>query len=406
MTRRLGPLLAGIAWLLAAAPPAAAQQTVRQELRESQLRLEQIREERAQLQREMERLRSRVHDVASELAVVERERSASARVLRELDLQSELVSLSIDSTKQQLLITGDRLAERELVLRQRLRSIYKRGPLHAVRVLLSARDFGDLLNRYKYLHLIALYDRMLVEDVTRLERDLEMHEAELERDLERYEQLRAEKRAELDQLRRIESRHATTLRNYRKQAQVTEGRLKQLEQDEARLKDVIAELERKRREEERRALAAGGTARAGSITTRDLGNLAWPVDGTVVYRFGPERRPNGVVLRNNGIGIGAPVGSPVRAVQAGTVVMARPFEGYGPTVMLSHGGGYYTLYLYLRDIQAREGQQVAEGEVIGTVGGERTPEGAHIEFQVRAPGTHGSPEPVDPLDWLRRRAGG
>jgi septal ring factor EnvC (AmiA/AmiB activator) len=96
----------------------------------------------------------------------------------------------------------------------------------------------------------------------------------------------------------------------------------------------------------------------------------------------------------------------VRAVEAGTVVMAGPFEGYGPTVMLSHGGGYYTLYLYLRDIHVREGQAIANGQVIGTVGGDRTPEGPHIEFQVRAPSRSGGlPEPVDPLVWLRARSG-
>ena len=49
-------------------------------------------------------------------------------------------------------------------------------------------------------------------------------------------------------------------------------------------------------------------------------------------------------------------------------------------------------------------QQVRAGEQIGTVGGELTPEGAHIEFQVRIP-LDGSIEPVDPLTWLRSRSG-
>ena len=143
----------------------------------------------------------------------------------------------------------------------------------------------------------------------------------------------------------------------------------------------------------------------GSISTRDLGTLAWPVDGRIIYRFGPERRPNGVVLRNQGIGIATAAGTPVRAVEAGTVVLARPFEGYGPTVMVSHGGGYYTLYLYLARIEVTEGQTIAAGQTIGTVGGEQTPEGPHIEFQVRAPVRTGVPEAVDPLRWLRERAG-
>jgi murein hydrolase activator len=129
------------------------------------------------------------------------------------------------------------------------------------------------------------------------------------------------------------------------------------------------------------------------------------VEGNIIYGFGPQRRPSGVVLRYNGIGIAAPSGTPVRAVEAGTVVMARAFEGYGPTVMISHGGGYYTLYLYLRAIQVREGAAVTAAQVVGTVGGDASQEGPHIEFQVRTPVRGGAPEPVDPLQWLRSRAG-
>src|SRR5690606_23220796 len=131
----------------------------------------------------------------------------------------------------------------------------------------------------------------------------------------------------------------------------------------------------------------------------DAGTLAWPVEGRVLYPFGRQTQPNGTVLRWNGIGIAAPEGTSVRAVEAGTAVLAGPFEGYGPTVVVSHGGGHYTLYLYLREISVREGDPVERGQVVGTVGGARTPEGPHIEFQIRTPGG----EAVDPLTWLRRR---
>jgi murein DD-endopeptidase MepM/ murein hydrolase activator NlpD len=74
-------------------------------------------------------------------------------------------------------------------------------------------------------------------------------------------------------------------------------------------------------------------------------------------------------------------------------------------VMVSHGGGYYTLYLYLQSVTVSEGQSIMAGQTIGTVGGEQTPEGPHLEFQVRAPVRGTIPEAVDPLTWLRSRAG-
>jgi murein hydrolase activator len=94
------------------------------------------------------------------------------------------------------------------------------------------------------------------------------------------------------------------------------------------------------------------------------GRFGWPVDGRVLYRFGRVTQPNGTILRFNGIGIGAPPGRAWRD-RGGTVVMAGPFEGYGPTVVLSHGGGYYSLYLYLRDLAVREGDEVTRSQVIG-----------------------------------------
>jgi septal ring factor EnvC (AmiA/AmiB activator) len=109
-----------------------------------------------------------------------------------------------------------------------------------------------------------------------------------------------------------------------------------------------------------------------------------------------------MVLRWNGIGLAAPTGTPVRAVKGGRVALAGPFEGYGPTVVLSHGDGFYTLYLYLEEIGVVEGRDVVAGQVVGTVGGGDTPEGSHLEFQIRAPlQGSGSPQAQDPLQWLR-----
>jgi murein DD-endopeptidase MepM/ murein hydrolase activator NlpD len=48
----------------------------------------------------------------------------------------------------------------------------------------------------------------------------------------------------------------------------------------------------------------------------------------------------------------------------------------------------------------KEGDQVTRNQIVGTVGGEKTPEGTHIEFQIRAPGG----QAVDPLSWLKKRA--
>ena len=172
------------------------------------------------------------------------------------------------------------------------------------------------------------------------------------------------------------------------------------ESGEVSTDDAVASLEDRRRELEL------PTSSELSMSIADAGSLEWPLDGDLIYRFGQEQRPNGLVLNWNGVGIAGLPGSPVRAARNGLIVLAGPFEGYGPSVVLSHGDGFYSLYLYLEEIRVAEGRSIDMGHVIGTVGGSDTAQGPHIEFQVRAPIDGGVPEAQDPLEWLKPRAGG
>ncbi len=391
--------------LLLTGPAAAQDGSLQEEIRESQLRLEEIREERDRLQREMESVRSRVRNVSGELQNIERQISASRSLLAEIELQRELAARRVESTTAELLRTRERLKEAEATLHRRVRDIYRRGPLQTVRVLLGADSFADLLNRYRYLELIAAYDRSLLNRVSDLEAALVEQNRELQESMAELGRLRQTKLGEMAELRSIESEHQRTLESFRSREQRARSRLDDLARDEERLAGLVDELEERRLEMERRAAVAGGGGPGeGTLGSEAMGTLRWPVDGDVVYRFGRDRRPNGTVLRWNGIGIGAPPGTPVRAVRSGRVVLAGPFEGYGPSVVLSHGDGFYTLYLYLEEVGVVEGRPVEEGQVVGTVGGRDTPEGPHIEFQVRAPIQGESPQAMDPMQWLRPEA--
>lgn len=377
---------------------------------EGQKRLQQIRQQRARLRTELQKLQSAERNVSGQLRNIERQVSTSATLLRELDGQLEGTEHDIVRTTSELRSTRQELEMRRGLLHERLRQMYKRGSLQTAEVLLSAHTFSDLLNRYKYLSMVGERDRALVRRVTELRNQLEARERHLRRSFLQVQTLRGERLEEHQQLRGLESQRKQVLQSVQQQQRATSARLAALARDEKRITNLIATLERRRREEERRRAAAAraagsrrGTApvAASTLTTRDFGNLGWPVDGRVLYRFGRAVQPNGTVIRRNGIGIGASAGSSVRSVESGTVVLAQPFEGYGPSVILSHGGGYYSLYLYLNGVSVREGASVARGQQVGTVGGQDTPEGAHVEFQIRTPGGPAT----DPLGWLRKRGG-
>ncbi|MGD8727280.1 MAG: peptidoglycan DD-metalloendopeptidase family protein, partial [Gemmatimonadales bacterium] len=173
--------------------------------------------------------------------------------------------------------------------------------------------------------------------------------------------------------------------------QAAATRLDSLARDEERLNGLIARLEAE--------AARTGTTGPGTIVEGSMGSLDWPVEGEVLYRFGRQAGPDDTVIRQNGIGIRAPVGTPVRAVASGTVQHAGPFGTYGQTVLLDHGGGYYTLYLYLSRVNVQVGGVVEMGQTVGLSGGANSDEGPHLEFQIRGQGGIA----LDPELWLRRR---
>ncbi len=405
MLHRLFPALVGVAFLLMAPPVVAQDPALQREILESQRRLEAIREERARLHEEMERIQRQVRSASTELRNIEQQLSASRGVLAEIDFQAEATADQVQETTAQLLRTREELRESQAILHRRLREIYKRGPLHSLQVLLGADSFADLLTRYRYLEIIASYDHNLVDRVTRLEEALDLHSRQLEQSLAELGRLRQAQLGEVAELRVVERGRQEALARFQDRERQTQSRLQQLEADERRMTDLIADLERRRLEEERRrALTGMGREGPSTLSGADAGSLDWPVEGEILYRFGLDRRPDGIVLRWNGLGIRAPAGTPVRAVRRGEVVMAGPFEGYGPTVVLSHGGGFYTLYLYLEEIGVVAGRSVETGQVVGTVGGSQTPEGPRLEFQIRAPVAGGAPQAMDPLQWLKPRS--
>ncbi len=375
---------------------------IRREILDSQRRLEQVREERNRLQQELTNIDGRVRNTEAELANVERQVSVSRSAVAEVDFQVEAVGSEIENSSRDLLLTRERLKTGTAVLHHRLRTIYKRGTLHSVEVMLGAGSFSDLLTRYRYLQLIASYDQTLVRRVKELEIELVQQNEVLRTSMVTLGRLRQSRLGEVATLRAVEETHRRALSGYRSQEERATNQIDQLGLDETRISVLLTDLETRRAEVEREAARQGAPS---TILTADVGTMDWPVDGELIYRFGRDERPNGTVLRWNGIGIAAPAGTPIRAVESGTVVFAAPFGGYGLSVWLSHGGGFYTLYLYLEQLDVTQGRGVRAGQVLGTVGGTDTPEGPHMEFQVRAPVDGGEPRAQDPLAWLRARGG-
>ena len=98
---------------------------------------------------------------------------------------------------------------------------------------------------------------------------------------------------------------------------------------------------------------------------------------------------------------GAPAGTPERAVGAGTVFAAGwTYSGYGISVVINHGNGYYTHYAHMSRTAVRAGQKVKAGQVIGYEGSTGDSTGPHLHFEVHK-GTMWNQ--IDPGPWLKAR---
>jgi len=375
--------------------PGQRPQPLDQQLRDNQRRLEDIRRERSEVEEQLEQLRSQAHSLADELSNIERQKETTNRIVNELDRQIGGLSAQIDRITVDLVLAQDALEEKRAVLERRLVDIYKRGALYTYQALLAAESFGDLLSRYKYLYLVSRQDRLLANDMFKLRDRIARERQTLLDARDALARRKVERTEELQRYQTLERERQASLRETRRSSHAAERRLSELERNEHTLNDRVAALERARREAEARGAPPG----AASITTGDLGRLDWPVAGRVVYQFGTATGPSNTRIPWHGIGIAAPAGTPVRAVANGTVSLAGPLGTYLTSVLLDHGGGYYSFYGYLADAVVTKGERVLKGQVLGHVGGQSSDEGPHLHFEIRGQGGIA----LDPINWLKHQ---
>lgn len=122
------------------------------------------------------------------------------------------------------------------------------------------------------------------------------------------------------------------------------------------------------------------------------GKFAAPANAETSDVFGSERIFNGKAQSpHQGLDFRVPTGTPVEAMNDGTVLLARPLYFEGNFVVIDHGQGLLTLYLHLSEFKVKEGEAVKRGEVIGLSGGTGRATGPHLHVAVRWQGTYLDP---------------
>ena len=119
----------------------------------------------------------------------------------------------------------------------------------------------------------------------------------------------------------------------------------------------------------------------------------WPVDARVTSDFGLRMR-GWTPDMHRGVDLDVPSGTPVRAMAEARVRFAGVMSGFGNVVWLDHGGGVLSVYAHLSTIQAREGDHVRGGQVIGLSGATGNATTPHLHFEVWRWGREVDPVPL------------
>jgi len=123
------------------------------------------------------------------------------------------------------------------------------------------------------------------------------------------------------------------------------------------------------------------------------GSFAAPVEAEISDVFGVARVFNGTTQSTHlGLDFRVPAGTPVAAVNRGTVILARPLFFEGNFIVIDHGQGLMTLYLHLSKFLVKEGETVEKGQQIGISGGTGRATGPHLHLAVRWQGIYLNPE--------------
>jgi septal ring factor EnvC (AmiA/AmiB activator) len=379
-----------------AALPAVAQDSLeiakRRELEEIQRQARENRDAAARLKKQesgavttLRRTDRRLNEVRNRLRNLQGQR-------KRLDQQLEINEANLERSRESLTRLRARLAKR-------LRSMYKTGAGRELEFLLSTQSFGQLLARWDFLVMVAEQDRLLMENVRDQKQQVEADRNRLENNLTAVDRNAKRSESETKQLATLRTERARNVTTIQTQRQAYEAAAAELEKAARDLRNLLARLEAKRREE---ADAARAQGRAPQPYSGDFaaaqGQLDWPARGNVVGRFGIEEHPvHKTKIMNNGIDIEAGMGTAVKAVAKGRVdYTSEDFSTYGQMIILNHGDGYYTMYGHLSVIGVTVGQEVSAGTVIGAVGDTGSLKGTVLHFEVRKGGTALNPE-----DWLR-----
>ena len=342
--------------------------------------------------------RARETSVLAELEVIEQRLADKQREITRLDTRIKRAAGDVKALRSEVQSLESQRAAQQALLGRRLRAMYK---VHvqggALPLLLAGEDLATRAAAVRHLTSLASLDARLIQEYRGTTERLEDRRAREESRQRELADLRADAEREQSEVDRDAAKRRILLAKVRDERAYHERLVGELTEATRRLEAFVRDLQARQRRLAKIPPPKPGAENPGVGFGVLRGRLPWPTEGRVVSAFGAQVHPRfGTRTFRNGVDIEAVEGRDVAAVFAGHVVYTGWFKGYGNLIILDHDNEYYTLYAHVADILVKEGDDVKQGQRIGTVGDTGSLEGPRLYFEVRYQG-----RPQNPEQWLR-----
>jgi len=374
-----------------------AQLSVDQALDKNRSALYKVKNEIKELKRQITRANIQSSSTLEQIKNIDKELFLIAKSKKLLQKEATLLKNKIGITRTERDIRQKRLDELRDHYARYVVHTYKHGRVQDLYLLLNSSSLNQSLIRAKYLQYFTEHEKRLInkirfelEKINHLDGILRADLAALDHSFQEKELQEQEYLAKKDQKKVLVSRLKWNAKNLSKQLQDKEAEYQKLRQ-------LILALERQREQREKSGEQPAGYALDFEDFRKNKGKLPWPVSGKILHKYGKQRNVKlKTTINNTGIDIRAQAGSKVKAIFTGIVSMITYLSGYGNTIIIDHGGGYYSVYSHLDEILVDYNDLVEAEEVIGFVGDSGSLEGAKLHFALFS-----SQKTENPQTWLR-----
>ena len=374
----------------------------KQKIKDNKAKLDELKSQSENVDAKIDELNKLKADAANYITKLDAELSAQ---------QEKIDALNEEVTKLEgdIAVTASELEEAKAEedaqyasMKTRIKFMYEHNNDSILDVFVGAASFSDIINKVEYIRSVSEYDRQKLNEYVKLKEAAEAKKEELESEKEVLEQTKAEAENKKSSIEKLQTEKTNELNAYNSKIAAGEAELKDMQADMAGIQKAIQAEEnniaaieariRQQEEEARRKAEANGE----SFTPLSAGDISftWPCPSSsrITSGFGDRSSPTeGASSNHKGIDIGASEGSAVVAAAGGTVVIATYSASAGNYIMISHGGGVYTVYMHLSSIGVSNGESVTRGSTIGTVGSTGYSTGPHLHFGIRINGSYVNP---------------